>query len=346
MYCSITGFGQTGPYRHRAGYDPIFQAMGGLMSVNGERDGRPGAGPMRVGVPSSTSPPGCTPPRPSWLRCTSDRVSGEGQFIDAALLDVETAMMSHLHLNWFVSGQVPQRWGNDNPTLAPYEVLACQGGHIILAVANDSQFKSFAQAVGRPEWAEDPRFKVGSARGAHRDLLCGMVGELMLTRTMHEWIELLESNNVPCGPINNIDQVFEDPQVQHRGMRVPMAHPSGPISLLASPMRFGSTPVRYELPPPLLGEHTAAVLQQVLGLGEEALRARCASSASYEAAPAGAAASSRPLPGCCACPRRYARRRRTNRFASPSWSAMRPRRAKSKGCCKVCASTASSRDAT
>ena len=159
----------------------------------------------------------------------------------------------------------------------PYQVFACKGGYIILAVANDGQFRSFAQAVGKPEWAEDERFKVGAARGAHRDLLCGLVAELMMARTMHEWIELLEAHNVPCGPINNIDQVFDDPQVRHRGMRMQMQHPSGPVSLLASPLRFGDTPVRYELPPPLLGQHTDEVLQHLLGLGADevaALRAQ------------------------------------------------------------------------
>jgi crotonobetainyl-CoA:carnitine CoA-transferase CaiB-like acyl-CoA transferase len=195
-------------------------------------------------------------------------VSGRGQHIDIALLDCLIALTSFQTLNYFVSGAVPQRLGNGHPNIVPYQVFACKGGHIILAVANDGQFRSFCQAVGRPEWAEDERFKVGASRGANRDLICGMVGELMLERTMHEWVELLEANNVPCGPINNIDQVFEDPQVQHRGMHLPMQHPSGPISLLASPMRFGETPVRYELPPPLLGEHTTQVLQQLLGLSE------------------------------------------------------------------------------
>ena len=155
----------------------------------------------------------------------------------------------------------------------PYHVFACKDGHIILAVANDSQFRSFCKTVGRPEWAEDERFKVGASRGANRELICGMVGELMLERSMHEWVELLETNNVPCGPINTIDQVFEDPQVQHRGMRVPMRHPSGDIHLLASPMRFSDTPVTYDMPPPLLGQHTAEVLQRVLGLSEDDVRA-------------------------------------------------------------------------
>ena len=168
---------------------------------------------------------------------------------------------------------MPQRLGNGHPNIVPYQVFACKGGHLILAVANDGQFRSFCKAVGKSEWADDERFAVGSARGANRELLCGMVAELMMQRTMHEWIELLEANKVPCGPINTIDQVFEDPQVQHRGMRVAMQHPSGPLSLLASPMRFGDTPVRYELPPPLLGQHTGEVLQQTLGLSADEVQA-------------------------------------------------------------------------
>ena len=277
VYCSITGFGQTGPYAPRPGYDFVFQGMGGLMSITGVPDGQPGAGPMKVGVAVADLITAMYVTSAILGAIEQRHVSGHGQHIDIALLDCLIALTSFQTLNWFVSGEVPQRLGNGHPNIVPYQVFACKGGHLILAVANDGQFRSFSQAVGKPEWADDERFKVGASRGANRELLCGMVAELMLTRTMHEWIELLEANNVPCGPINNIDQVFDDPQVQHRGMRVAMQHPSGPLSLLASPMRFGDTPVRYELPPPLLGQHTAEVLQQLLGLSAEevgALRAR------------------------------------------------------------------------
>jgi crotonobetainyl-CoA:carnitine CoA-transferase CaiB-like acyl-CoA transferase len=272
VYCSITGFGQSGPYAPRPGYDFVFQGMGGLMSITGVPDGQPGAGPMKVGVAVADLITAMYATSAILGAIEQRHISGRGQHIDIALLDCLIALTSFQTLNWFVSGEVPQRLGNGHPNIVPYQVFACKGGHIILAVANDGQFKSFCHAVGKREWAEDARFKVGSARGAHRDLLCGMVAELMLGRTMHEWVELLEAHNVPCGPINNIDQVFDDPQVQHRGMRVPMTHPSGPISLLASPMRFGETPVRYELPPPLLGEHTAQVLQRLLGLDEAQIR--------------------------------------------------------------------------
>ncbi|MBS0595010.1 MAG: CoA transferase [Proteobacteria bacterium] len=272
VYCSITGFGQTGPYAPRPGYDFVFQGMGGLMSITGVPDGQPGAGPMKVGVAVADLVTAMYATVAILGAVEQRHVSGRGQHIDIALLDCLIALTSFQTLNWFVSGEVPRRLGNGHPNIVPYQVFACKGGYIILAVANDGQFRSFAQAVGKPEWAEDERFKVGAARGAHRDLLCGLVAELMMARTMHEWIELLEAHNVPCGPINNIDQVFDDPQVQHRGMRVPMRHASGEISLLASPLRFSDTPVRYELPPPLLGEQTDAVLRGLLGLGDDELR--------------------------------------------------------------------------
>jgi len=155
----------------------------------------------------------------------------------------------------------------------PYQVFACKGGHIILAVANDSQFRSFCTAVGKPEWAADERFAVGASRSVNRETLCALIAELMPSRGMNEWMLLLESANVPCGPINTIPQVYDDPQVQHRGMRVQLQHPSGPISLLASPLRFSGTPVSYEVPPPLLGQHTREVLEKVLGMSEAQIQA-------------------------------------------------------------------------
>jgi crotonobetainyl-CoA:carnitine CoA-transferase CaiB-like acyl-CoA transferase len=277
IYCSITGFGQTGPYAPRPGYDFVFQGMGGLMSITGVPDGEPGAGPMKVGVAVADLITAMYATSAILAAVEQRRVSGVGQYIDLALLDCLIALTSFQALNWFVSGEVPQRLGNGHPNIVPYQVFPCKGGHLILAVANDSQFRSFCRAVGKPEWADDERFAVGSARGAHRQLLCGLIAELLMDRTKHEWIELLEAHNVPCGPINTIDQVFDDPQVQHRGMRLAVQHPSGPIALLASPLRFSETPVRCELPPPLLGEHTDEVLQRVLGMGRDEitdLRAR------------------------------------------------------------------------
>ncbi|HOM12232.1 MAG TPA: CaiB/BaiF CoA-transferase family protein [Rubrivivax sp.] len=277
VYCSITGFGQSGPYAPRPGYDFVFQGMGGLMSITGVPDGEAGAAPMKVGVAVADLVTALYATSAILAALEQRHVSGRGQYIDIALLDCLVSLTSYQALNWFVSGEVPQRLGNGHPNIVPYQVFACKGGHVILAVANDGQFRSFSRAVGKGEWADDPRFAAGAARSVNRKLLCGMVAELMLERTMHQWIALLEAHNVPCGPINNIDQVFDDPQVQHRGLRTNMQHPGGPISLLASPLRFADTPVRYELPPPLLGQHTEQVLQQLLGLGADdvaALRAR------------------------------------------------------------------------
>ena len=200
IYCSVTGFGQTGPYAPRPGYDFVFQGMGGLMSITGVPDGQPGAGPMKVGVAVADLMTGMYATTAILGALEHRHVTGTGQYIDIALLDCLIALTSFQTINYFVSGEVPQRLGNGHPNIVPYQVFACKGGHIILAVANDSQFRSFCLAVGKPEWAEDVRFTLGPARGANRELICGMVGELMLQRTMHEWIELLEANNVPCGP--------------------------------------------------------------------------------------------------------------------------------------------------
>ena len=277
VYCSITGFGQSGPYAPRPGYDFVFQGMGGLMSITGVPDGETGAGPMKVGVAVADLITALYATSAILGALEQRHVSGKGQHLDIALLDCLIALTSYQALNWFVSGEVPKRLGNGHPNIVPYQVFACKGGYIILAVANDGQFRSFSRAVGKPEWADDERFAVGASRSVNRGVLCAQIAEIMLTRTMHEWIELLEANKVPCGPINNIDQVFDDPQVQHRGMRMQMEHPSGTISLLASPLRFSDTPVRYELPPPQLGQHTDEVLRQLLGLGDAevaALRAQ------------------------------------------------------------------------
>ena len=266
IYCSITGFGQTGPYAPLPGYDFVFQGMGGLMSITGQPDGHPGAEPMKVGVAVADLMTGMYATVAILGALEHRNVTGQGQYLDIALLDCLIALTSYQAINWFVSGKTPERLGNGHPNIVPYQVFACKGGHIILAVANDSQFRSFCTAVGKPEWAQDERFAVGASRSVNRETLCALIAELMPSRGMNEWMLLLESANVPCGPINTIPQVYDDPQVQHRGMRVQMQHPSGPISLLASPLRFSQTPVSYDVPPPLLGQHTQQVLQDVLGM--------------------------------------------------------------------------------
>jgi crotonobetainyl-CoA:carnitine CoA-transferase CaiB-like acyl-CoA transferase len=273
IYCSVTGFGQSGPYAPLPGYDFVFQGMGGLMSITGVPDGLPGAEPMKVGVAVADLMTGMYATVAILGALEHRNVTGQGQYLDMALLDCLVAMTSYQSINWFVSGQTPQRLGNGHPNIVPYQVFPCKGGHIILAVANDSQFRSFCKAVGKPEWAADERFSVGASRSVNRETLCAMIAELMPQRTMHDWMQLLESANVPCGPINSIPQVYEDPQVKHRGMRVQLQHPSGPISLLASPLRFSETPVSYDVPPPLLGQHTSQVLHELLGMDEAQVRA-------------------------------------------------------------------------
>lgn len=272
VYCSITGFGQTGPYRQRAGYDPIFQALGGMMSVNGERDGRPGAGPMRVGLPVVDIATG--------LHATAailaalhyrDRVSGEGQFIDAALLDVETAMMSHLHLNYLVTGELPRRWGNDNPTLAPYEVLSCQRGQVMVSVGNDGQFVKFCNVLGQPGLAADPRFHTNAQRVANRAQLVPLLEALLAAHDGAHWAEALENAGVGCGPINDLAQVLDDRHVRHRGLRIDVPHPlAGSMPMIVNPMRFSDMEVPH-VAPPTLGQHTRVVLKTLLGLGEAEL---------------------------------------------------------------------------
>ena len=270
VYCSITGFGQDGPYSHRAGYDPIFQAMGGLMSVTGERDGRPGGGPMRVGLPIVDLMTGMHAASAILAAIYHrDRVSGTGQYIDAALLDVEIAMLSHLHLNYLVSGKIPQRWGNDNPTLVPYQVLPCKGGRIMVSVGNESQFANFCKVLGKPELAEDERFSKNVKRLENRDLLVSILEELLSREDGAYWSNALENVGVGCGPINDLAQALADPQVRHRRMQMEVAHPlSGSMPMIANPIRFSDATIRHETPA-TLGQHNRDILQGLLGLSDQ-----------------------------------------------------------------------------
>lgn len=269
VYCSITGFGQDGPYSHRAGYDPIFQAMGGLMSVTGERDGRPGGGPMRVGLPIVDLMTGMHAASAILAALHHrDRVSGTGQYIDAALLDVEIAMLSHLHLNYLVSGKIPQRWGNDNATLVPYQVLPCKGGRIMVSVGNESQFANFCKVLGKPELAEDERFSKNVKRLENRDLLVSILEELLSREDGAYWSNAMENVGVGCGPINDVAQALADPQVRHRRMQMEVPHPlSGTTPLIANPMRFSDATIDHQAPP-TLGQHNQEILQGLLGLSD------------------------------------------------------------------------------
>jgi crotonobetainyl-CoA:carnitine CoA-transferase CaiB-like acyl-CoA transferase len=263
VYCSITGYGQTGPYRGRAGYDPIAQAMGGMMSVTGERDGRP----QRVGVAlvdvltASYAAIGI-------LAALRERdASGRGQHIDLGLLDVQVSAMINVAQAYLAAGVVSQRNGNEHPSVAPSQSFDCQDGMIMLAAGNDSQFAKLCEVIGRPELAHDPRFATNAARVRHRDALTALVQEALAAQPAARWTRDLSAAGVPCGPVNDIAQVFADPHLQHRGVRIGMEHPvAGTLPLLASPLRLSQTPVEYRLPPPLLGEHTEAVLSRLLGL--------------------------------------------------------------------------------
>jgi len=272
VYCSITGFGQTGPYAERAGYDFIIQGIGGFMSVTGERDDAPGGGPQKAGVAISDLMTGmyaCT----AILAAIAQRErSGAGQYIDVSLLDAQVAMMAVMNMNYLISGTPPGRAGNAHQNIVPYQVFACADGHLILAVGNDAQFARFCEIAGKTEWARDPRFAANAERVKRRDVLVPLIAVVMRTRTQGEWLAALEAVGVPCGPINRLDQVFADPQVRARGMRFDLPHRlSGTVPQVGNPLHFSATPVAYTQPPPLLGEHTLAVLSQRLGLSAESI---------------------------------------------------------------------------
>ena len=266
VYCSITGFGQDGPYAHRAGYDFLIQGMGGLMSVTGERDDLPGGGPQKAGIAITDLMTGMYATIAVLAALSHRDRTGEGQHIDMALLDVQVAMLANMGSNYLHSGQAPKRWGNAHPNIVPYQTFACADGHLIVAAGNDGQYRKFVEAGGRPELAHDARFATNPNRVKHRDVLVPLLAEMVLSRTREDWIKQLEAAGVPCGPINDIAEVFANPQVQARELVTALPHPSaGTVKLLRSPMRLSETPTRLDLAPPLLGQHTDEVLREVLG---------------------------------------------------------------------------------
>ncbi|MCH7888041.1 MAG: CoA transferase [Proteobacteria bacterium] len=267
IYCSITGFGQTGPCRERAGYDLIAQGMGGLMSITGEPDGAPGGGPKRVGVAIADLFSGMYATIAVLAALARRERTGRGQHIDLALLDCQVAMLANQAMNYLTSGRPPPRMGNAHPNVVPYQPFATADGQIIVAVGNDTQFAGLCAVIGRPELADDPDFATNAARIRNRERLLPMIAEQIKARTNREWQDALEAVGVPCGPINALDEVFADPQVRARGMRFELDHPlAGRVPMVASPMRFSETPIEYHAPPPLLGEHTDDVLGELLGL--------------------------------------------------------------------------------
>ncbi|QHJ01030.1 CoA transferase [Xylophilus rhododendri] len=267
VYCSVTGFGQDGPYAALPGYDFVFQGMGGLMSITGQPQGTPGDEPMKVGVAISDLLCGMYATSAILAAIEHRHHSGQGQHIDLSLLDCVVAVSSYQAINYFLSGRIPQRMGNAHSNMVPYQVFACREGSLILAVGNDGQYRAACRVIGREDLATDPRFTSPGLRSVNREALIPQFAAAFLTRTMAEWVTALEAANVPCGPIHDMRQVFEDPQVRHRGMRLDLPHASGvQAPAVAGPIRFSATPIRYERAAPTLGEHTDAVLGGVLGL--------------------------------------------------------------------------------
>jgi crotonobetainyl-CoA:carnitine CoA-transferase CaiB-like acyl-CoA transferase len=269
VYCSITGFGQTGPYAPRAGYDFLIQGMGGLMSVTGQPDGSPGAGPMKVGVALTDVLSGLYASTAILAALMAREKTGKGQHIDLALLDVGIATTCNQSMNYLHTGETPKRMGNAHPNTVPYQDFPTSDGHMILAIGNDNQFSKFCEAVGKPQWALDPRFKGNAARVIHRIELISLMRAVTVEKTTREWIALFETKGVPCGPINTMAEVFNDEQVIARGTKITMQHPSGEIPLVASPIKLSDTPVEYRLPPPQLGQHTDEILASRLSLTAE-----------------------------------------------------------------------------
>ena len=268
VYCSITGFGQDGPYAPRPGYDFIVQGIGGFMSITGERDALPGGGPQKAGIAISDLMTGMYATIAVMAALTHRDRTGEGQYIDMALLDVQVAMLANMGTNFLASGLAPVRWGNAHPNIVPYQTFACADGHIIVAVGNDGQYRKFTEAGGRAELGADPRFLTNPLRVANREVLVPLLAEMVSARSKQEWITRLEAAGVPCGPINNLDEVFDNPQVEARAMRVDLPHPTaGVVKLIGSPMKMSRTPAAHALPPPLLGQHTEEILREVLGRG-------------------------------------------------------------------------------
>ena len=270
IYCSITGFGQDGPYAKRAGYDFMVQGLGGLMSLTGRSDEEEGAGPMKVGVALTDILTGLYASVGVLAALNHREQTGIGQHVDLALLDVQVACLANQAMNYLTTGVPPKRLGNAHPNIVPYQDFPTADGDIILAVGNDSQFRKFCEVAGCTELADDPRFASNKARVANREVLVPMLRQTTVFKTTGEWISLLEQAGVPCGSINNLAQVFEDAQVKARGLRLDLPHALGCLApQVASPIRLSQTPVEYRNAPPLLGQHTEQVLQSLLGMSLE-----------------------------------------------------------------------------
>lgn len=264
IYCSITGFGQTGPKRDHAAYDFMIQAMGGLMSVTGERDSEPGGGPQKVGIPIVDIMTGMYATVAVLAAVTHRDQTGQGEYIDLAMLDVQTAILANQAMNFLVSGREPKRAGNRHPNIQPQDVFKCADGHIVLAVGNDGQFQRFCQVIGKLEMADDPRYATNQARVDHLPELLAVISDSLLQKPMAHWLQALEREAVPCGPINTIPMVFDDEQVKSREMLRHLEHPlSGTVPQVVSPIRLRNSPLEFNRAPPLLGEHTEEVFREL-----------------------------------------------------------------------------------
>ncbi|WP_372965728.1 CaiB/BaiF CoA transferase family protein [Marinobacter sp.] len=278
IYCSITGFGQNGPYAKRAGYDFLLQGMGGLMDITGRPDDEPGGEPMKVGVAVVDLFTGMYAATSILSALLGRNRTGEGTWIDVALMDVQVSMLANQAMNYLTSGQSPERMGNSHPNIVPYQAFGTADGHIILAVGNDGQFQRFCEVAGVPDLASDERFASNRSRVQNRKLLVSQIEGLIRDKPSRFWLEALEREGVPCGPINTIEQVFADPQVQHRGIKMAMPHQeAGEVHLVSNPVRFDDLPMNADTPPPKFGEHTQSVLSELFpGRGDylESLRSK------------------------------------------------------------------------
>ncbi|MCU0889327.1 MAG: CoA transferase, partial [Rubritepida sp.] len=263
IYCSITGFGQTGPYAPRPGYDALIQAMGGVMSLTGE----PGGSPQKVGIPVADLFAGLYGCIGILAALNHRNATGEGQHIDIGMLDTHVAWLANQGMNYLATGENPPRLGNQHPNISPYQEFPTKDGYIILAVGNDPTFERFCRAFGVAHLLADPRFQTNAKRVENRDLVTVTLTPLMQTRTTTEWVAALEAEKIGCGPINTLKEVFADPHVQARGMVVTLPHATGAeVQVIANPVKLSATPPDHRSPPPVLGQHTEAVLSDLLGL--------------------------------------------------------------------------------
>ena len=272
VYCSITGYGQDGPNAQKPGYDFVFQAIGGLMSITGEADSEPGGGPQKVGIAIADVITGMYSTIAILAALNSREQTGFGQYIDMALLDSIIALGGNQITGYFANGKVPFRYGNAHASLVPYQVFAVKDGEIVIAVGNDTQWQRYCEAIVRPDLAQDPKWEKVTGRITGRSELIPQLAKTMLEKNRDEWISILESYDVPCGPINNYQQVFEDPHVIHREIKVDTRYKDGStISTIASPLRLKSTPPEYKRPPPKLGDSNFEILHQLLGYSAESI---------------------------------------------------------------------------